>query len=75
MSLQEAYDFRTEQLIALLESVEQARRELACLIPLPSRPMVDQWPCENSADRECLQDAYVRLRDAELDAFQLTGDA
>lgn len=69
MSLREAYDFRTAQLIDLLEAVEAARRELACLIPVPSDPEVAEWPCENPADRDCLHTAYTTLQGASNAAF------
>lgn len=48
----------------LLEMIFMAMADLAALIPEPSLPEVDQWPCTSSADRECLQRAYVTLRKA-----------
>lgn len=38
--------------------------ELAALIPKPDQPTVDDWPCDNPADRQALQIAYTTARDA-----------
>lgn len=40
---------------------EAARIELAGLIPIPYEPEEHEWPCENPADRACLQKAYMLL--------------
>lgn len=46
------------------EAMQTAYMELSALIATPYTPKVDDWPCENPADRECLQRAYIALRAA-----------
>lgn len=48
----------------LVEAVSRARHELAALIPTPSRASVGDWPCENPADRMCLNNAYAAISEA-----------
>lgn len=47
-------------------AVMNARHDLAALIPTPSKPTTADWPCENEADRECLQSAYQQLAEVEV---------
>jgi hypothetical protein len=44
------------------ENLCTIKNELAALIADPANPTVDQWPCLNPADRECLQKAYTTIR-------------
>lgn len=52
------------RVIKLLADIGKARVDMAALIPRPDDPNSEDWPCENPADRDCLQEAYVRLTDA-----------
>ena len=49
----------------ILEMLEKIHYELAALIPNPSNPKEEDWPCDNPADRECLQIAYETLLPAK----------
>lgn len=45
-------------------ALKAANVELSALIPRPRKPSVDEWPCENPGDRECLQKAFTTIRAA-----------
>lgn len=45
----------------MIAAISKAMFELGALIPDPRNPSTSDWPCENSADRECLQAAYLAL--------------
>lgn len=46
------------------EALREVVYELAALIEKPQEATLDQWPCKNIADRECLQKAYTIARAA-----------
>ena len=46
----------------LRDALKTVIYELAALIPNPDKTLVDDWPCENAADRQCLQIAYTTAR-------------
>ena len=48
----------------LSDAIVTVVNELAALIPKPDQPTVDDWPCDNPADRQALQIAYTTARDA-----------
>lgn len=48
----------------LRDALKTVIYELAALIPNPDKTLVDDWPCENAADRQCLQIAYTTAREA-----------
>jgi hypothetical protein len=52
-------------------AVIRARGQLAALLINPKTPNVEDWPCTNPADQECLQKAYTALQDAITDGDYL----
>jgi hypothetical protein len=53
---------KVEQKSDIQETLCAIKNELAALITDPANPTVDQWPCTNPADRECLHKAYTAIR-------------
>ena len=52
------------QVTTMREALRTANIELAALVPKPSEATPKDWPCENPADRECLQSAFEVIRRA-----------
>lgn len=52
------------KLVAVVEAARRARIELAALIPNPKSPSLEDWPVQNPADAECLNNAYAFLTEA-----------
>jgi hypothetical protein len=50
----------------LRERIRCARDEMAALVPKPRSVDLDDWPCDNPADRKCLQSAWGELNRALL---------
>jgi hypothetical protein len=54
----------------IIKRLREIVYDLAALIPDPNNPQEQDWPCDNPADRACLQSAYVKassiLADADL---------
>lgn len=48
----------------LRDALKTVIYELAALIPHPDKTLVDDWPCDNPADRQALQIAYTTAREA-----------
>lgn len=55
------------ELARVRRDVRQAVVDLAALVPDPRSVDADDWPCQNIADRECLQSAFVRLTELDSD--------
>lgn len=64
-----------EEVRRLREAVRMARDEMAGLVPKPRAVDLDDWPCDNEADRECLQSAWGELNRVLPDTSEEDPDA
>ena len=60
------FRLKDNRIVILKDALNVAKYELAALIARPdSAPHEEhEWPCENPADSECLQKAWVAIHDA-----------
>lgn len=54
-------------LVRIRRDIHRVVVDLGALVPDPSNIDSDDWPCQNQADRERLQSAFVRLQELDSD--------